>query len=168
MKTTGEKKLASDQVSRKKRTTNVTTLLKEEPVSGLFHSEEEKEEQNIFSLIQAVRAGVHFNLFQEFAADVPFSQAEWSQFLHLSEKTLQRYKKEESTFDPLQSERILEIIHLFKKGITVFGDKENFNTWLTTSNVALGNIKPKDLLDSSFGIHLLQDELIRIEFGVFA
>ncbi|MDQ3290017.1 MAG: DUF2384 domain-containing protein [Bacteroidota bacterium] len=168
MKTVREKRIDSDQTSRKKQTPTMTTILKDEPAPALVNITEDPEDRNVFSLIQAVRAGVHFNLFQEFAAKVPFSQTEWSQYLHLSEKTLQRYKKEESTFDPLQSERILEIIQLFEKGEAVFGDKENFNTWLNTSNVALGNVKPKDLLDSSFGINLLQDELIRIEYGVFA
>ncbi|PSR53494.1 hypothetical protein AHMF7605_08130 [Adhaeribacter arboris] len=168
MKATREKRPASDPASRKKRATNVTTLLKEEPVPALSNSVDEKDGKNVFYLIKAVRAGVHFNLFQDFAAEVSFSQAEWSQYLHLSEKTLQRYKKEKSTFDPLQSERILEIMQLFKKGIAVFGDKNHFNTWLNTSNIVLGNGKPKDLLDSSFGIQLLQDELIRIEYGVFA
>lgn len=124
--------------------------------------------KNVFSLIQTVRAGVTFDLFREFATETPFSPAEWSHYLHLSGRTMQRYKKEGGTFDPLQSEKILEIMLLIKKGTAVFGDKANFNAWLDATNVALGNVKPKDLLDSSFGINLLQDELTRIEYGVFA
>lgn len=57
---------------------------------------------------------------------------------------------------------------LFKQGEKVFGQKEKFNTWLNAESVALGNVKPKDLLDSSFGISLLKDELIEIEHRVLA
>ena len=43
-----------------------------------------------------------------------------------------------------------------------------FEIWLNTLNVALGGIKPKDVLDSAFGIEWLMDELGRIEHGVLA
>jgi uncharacterized protein (DUF2384 family) len=44
--------------------------------------------------------------------------------LHLNERSLQRYKQQKQTFDPLQSEKIIQVIFLFKKGIEVFGSKE--------------------------------------------
>ena len=57
---------------------------------------------------------------------------------------------------------------LYKKGTEVFGTKEKFNSWIETENLALGKIKPKQLLDNTFGINLLKDELTRIEYGVLA
>ena len=126
------------------------------------------DDKDVLSLIEAVRQGVKFNAFFNFANKGPFSINEWSAFLHLSERTMQRYKREKKTFDSLQSEKILEIALLYKKGTEVFGTGEKFNNWLTTDNVALGNVKPKDLFDSSFGINLLKDELGRIEYGVLA
>lgn len=126
------------------------------------------DDQNIMSLIAMVRQGIKFPVFVNFMEKSPFDLAEWSGFLHVSERTMQRYKKEERTFDALQSEKILEIALLYKKGISVFGSTQNFNTWLNTQNLALGKIKPKELFDSSFGINLLKDELTRIEHGVLA
>lgn len=126
------------------------------------------DDQNILSLISLVRKGIKFPVFVNFMEKSPFDLAEWSGFLHVSERTMQRYKKEERTFDALQSEKILEIALLYKKGIEVFGDKEKFNSWLHTKNLALGKIKPKELFDSSFGISLLKDELTRIEHGILA
>jgi putative toxin-antitoxin system antitoxin component (TIGR02293 family) len=79
---------------------------------------------------------------------------------------MQRYKKEKRSFDPPQSEKIIEIAILFNKGREVFGDETKFNRWLETENIALGKIAPKDLLDSTFGISLLNDELGRIEHGI--
>lgn len=126
------------------------------------------DDKDVLSLIEAVRQGVKFSAFFNFANNGPFSINEWSGFLHLSERTMQRYKREKKTFDSLQSEKILEIALLYKKGTEVFGTGEKFNTWLTSENVALGSVKPKDLFDSSFGINLLKDELGRIEYGVLA
>ena len=71
-------------------------------------------------------------------------------------------------FDTLQSEKILQIEMLYARGEEVFGDSEHFLIWLQTENLALGKIKPQDILDSGFGISLLMDELTRIEHGVLA
>ena len=126
------------------------------------------DDRDVFMLISTVREGIKYTLFQSIADKIPFSVGEWSNFLHLSERTFQRYKKEKRTFDPLHSEKILEITLVYNKGIEVFGDKANFDAWLEAKNVALGGIKPKELLDSTFGIGLLRDELTRIEHGVLA
>lgn len=119
-------------------------------------------------LIQTSKKGVDFDLFRKIAQRNPFSMTEWSGFLHVSERTLQRYRKEKRSFDQVQSERILEILLLMNHGSEVFGSAEKFNSWLITESLALGKIKPKQLLDSSFGIGILKDELIRIEHGLLA
>ena len=126
------------------------------------------DDRDVFMLIGTVREWIKYGLFQHIADKSPFSTTEWSNFLHLSERTFQRYKKDRRTFDPLHSEKILEITLVYNKGVEVFGDKANFDAWLSAKNVALVGIKPKELLDSSFGIGLLKDELTRIEHGVLA
>ncbi len=126
------------------------------------------DDQRILDLIKITREGIEFDTFYRIAMQGPFDMQDWAAFLHLSERTFQRYKKEGKTFSSLYSEKILEVMILYMKGIDVFGDKDNFNTWLEHKNIALGGIKPKDLLDSSFGIELIKDELMRIEYGVLA
>ena len=120
------------------------------------------------SLVEMVRNGVRFDAFDTFANKSPFSLNEWSCYLHLSERTMQRYRSEKRTFDPLQSEKIIEITLFYKKGVEVFGSAEKFDAWLETDNLALGKIKPKMLLDNSFGINILKDELTAIEYGILA
>ncbi len=124
--------------------------------------------RSIISLINTVRQGIQFSAFMSIVTKSPFNISEWSAFLHLSERTMQRYKKEQKSFDPIHSEKILEITLLYRKGLEVFGDTDRFNSWLNSTNIALGNIKPKELLDNTFGISLLKDELGRIEHGVLA
>jgi len=125
-------------------------------------------ENNVMAYIDIIRQGIQFRIFKIFANASPFSLTEWSTYLHVSERTMQRLQKEKKKFDPLQSEKILEIVLLYKKGIEVFGNAEKFNSWLETDNVALGGGMPKSLLDSSFGINLLKDEFTRIEYGILA
>ncbi|HMG69386.1 MAG TPA: MbcA/ParS/Xre antitoxin family protein [Chitinophagaceae bacterium] len=81
---------------------------------------------------------------------------------------MQRYKKEKKSFDPIHSEKNLEVTLLYNLGVEVFGNKDKFNTWLETKNLALGGMKPKELLDNTFDIGLLKDELVRIEYGILA
>lgn len=119
-----------------------------------------------FALVDIVRKGVQFTAFDKMADQCGFSMAEWSEFLHLSERSIQRYRKENKSFDPPQSEKIVEIALLYNKGVEVFGDIGKFNEWLGLENIILGNIKPKSLLDSTFGINLLKEELTRIEHGI--
>jgi len=123
---------------------------------------------NILHLIHFARTGLSYSHFQQLSSKTPFSMKEWSEILHISERTLQRYKKEDLVFESLQSERILEVALLQRKGIDIFGSPEKYFTWLNTINVALGGILPRELLDNSFGIGLLKDELLRIEHGVLS
>ncbi len=125
-------------------------------------------EEDSFDLTNMVREGVPYPYFNALSNQIHFGLEEWSSYLHLSERTIQRYKKENKSFDPLYSERILQIELLYKKGIAVFGVADNFYTWMDTVSIPLGSIKPKDLLDTGFGIEAIYDELGRIEFGVLA
>jgi putative toxin-antitoxin system antitoxin component (TIGR02293 family) len=129
-----------------------------------FNSMDDKSAR---SLIDAAREGIPFSQFLNIAQSSPFTLTEWSNYLHVSERTLQRYKKEKRTFDTLQSEKILHITLLYNTGTELFGSAEKFNAWLEADNLVL-HCKPKELLDSMFGIELLRDELTRIEHGVLA
>ncbi len=119
-------------------------------------------------LMRVIRGGLAYDRFESIVSKLPFSMEEWSSYLHLSERTIHRYRKDQKNFDALQSEKILQISLLYKRGVDVLGSKENFNLWLDFANLALGNIKPKELLDNAFGIALLEEELTRIEHGILA
>lgn len=68
----------------------------------------------------------------------------------------------------MRSERILEIAMVLMKEEEVFSDKEKFTIWMKSKILALGGIKPEELFESSYGIKILNDELIAIAYGIFA
>ncbi len=139
-----------------------------ENASGSALSYSSIDDRGIVHLIQTTRTGVAYALFQNIMENSAFSIKEWADYLHISERTMQRYTKEKKVFDPIQSERILEIALVYKFGVSVFGSKDHFDIWLSTTNVALGNLTPKSLLDTTFGISLLKDELQRIAHGILS
>jgi putative toxin-antitoxin system antitoxin component (TIGR02293 family) len=66
------------------------------------------------------------------------------------------------------SERIYELARLFGLGYEVFDTKDDFKKWLMTPSKPLGNIIPFELLDSSFGFELVENEIIRIQYNVYS
>ena len=125
-------------------------------------------EDDEVNLANVVRDGLSYNYFSTLSDRIQIGVQEWADYLHISERTIQRYKKEGKVFDPIYSEKILLVELLYKKGIDVFEVEDNFYTWMDTKSIALGGVKPKDLLDTSFGITMVYDELGRIEHGIFA
>ena len=83
-------------------------------------------------LVKLSRKGIAISLFEEIVNSCSYTVKEWSKFLHLTERTIQRYKKENRTFETLQSERIIEIAKLQMKGKDVFGSKEYFEEWMNS------------------------------------
>ncbi|UOE42078.1 DUF2384 domain-containing protein [Chryseobacterium suipulveris] len=126
------------------------------------------DDRGIYRLIDIANKGLDFKTFSHIFNRFSFTLQEWADFLHISSKTLSRYQNDGKSFDTLQSERILQIQMLHSRGEEVFGNQENFTSWLNTQNIALGNVIPKTLLKTTFGIQLLMDELGRIEHGVLA
>jgi len=126
------------------------------------------DDQHARTLIDRIRKGLSFKAFAGFAASSPFSMQDWARFLHLSERTLQRYRKQNKDFEPLQAEMIIQIALIYKQGLEVFGSQEAFDHWLSARHIAMGGIAPKELMDTMIGIQLVRDELERITHGVLS
>ena len=136
----------------------------EDPVPYITGSQ--YDEPDYFNLIRRARDGLSYDLFSDIVRDSPFDNEQWCNFLHVSDRTLHRYRAGNKVFTPPQSDRILEIALLINQGIKVFGDRSSFESWLFSDSIALGGVSPVSLLDNTFGIALVRDELGRIEHGI--
>ncbi len=109
-----------------------------------------------------------FNDFKKISGKVDFTQKEWSEVLHISERTLQRYAHENGTFNSGVIDRILQINKVLERGKEVFGSYEKFNLWLRDNpNMLEGRLSLLSLA-SIDGIQKILTQLGRIEHGILA
>ena len=106
--------------------------------------------------------------FKKISEKVPFTQQEWSDILHISEKTIQRYSKNNGAFNFSVVDRILQIDKVLRKGTEVFGSPGKLVTWIRTNPIMLEGQLSLLSLASFEGINLILRQLGRIEQGIFA
>jgi hypothetical protein len=92
-----------------------------------------------------VVADFPYRKFEKVAVLVPFTQREWANILHLSERTLQRYSKDNSSFEGIYVDRILHIEQLINLGLETFVDAAAFYRWLHREKKILGRVLNFDL-----------------------
>jgi uncharacterized protein (DUF2384 family) len=112
-------------------------------------------------------ANFPFSKFEKIAGRVPFTLSEWANILHLSERTLQRYAKNKSSFEGIYTDRILHIEQLINLGLEIFGNADAFYEWLHKEKKVLGYTLNFQSLYSMQGIQYLIDQLERIQQGVY-
>ena len=123
---------------------------------------------NKMLIVHSIRKGISFSFFNKIKKNSPFSDIEWADFLNISTKSLQRYKNQKKfVFKAIHSEKIIELAEVTNFGNEVFDNVKDFYSWLNTSSIALGNMKPQELLKDSYGKEMVMDELHRIDHGIF-
>ncbi len=123
---------------------------------------------NRMLIVKLIRSGIPYSLFKHIKDITPFTENDWAIFLDISTKSLQRYKKDsEYVFKPIHSEKIIELAEVTNLGRAVFDSNEQFYTWLNSPSLALGNLKPIELLKDSYGKEMVLNELNRIDQGIF-
>jgi putative toxin-antitoxin system antitoxin component (TIGR02293 family) len=118
-------------------------------------------------LVKAARDGITKEMVNAIIKTTGMSLNEFGRYIHLTARAIQR-KKTNEKLSPGPSERALLISNLYNRGGLVFSSLENFKKWIETNNQAMGNVKPKEYLDTFSGIEHLMDELGRIEHGYTA
>jgi putative toxin-antitoxin system antitoxin component (TIGR02293 family) len=122
---------------------------------------------NEYDLIRLTRNGINKKQLLFLVKYLSLNLTEISKILPISIRTLQRYNKNQ-TLNTDVTNRSLLIAELFTKGVRVFGNLDKFNFWFRSPNSALSGHMPIDLLDTTFGLELIKDELGRIEYGVIS
>ena len=109
-----------------------------------------------------------YNEFKKIADKTAFTQAEWASMLHVSERTLQRYAKNNGSFAPINAERALQIQQLIKRGKEVFGSTDKFCHWIKQQPAMLENNLSMASLYTADGINQVLTQLGRIEHGILS
>jgi len=106
--------------------------------------------------------------FKKIAVKTPFTLAEWASILHVSERTLQRYAKNNSTFSPINAERFFQISQVISRGKKVFGKINLFYEWLHSKPPMLEGELSFDSLKTYDGLQKILTQLGRLEHGILA
>ncbi len=109
-----------------------------------------------------------YNEFKKVADKTPFTQAEWASILHVSERTLQRYAKNNSSFAPINADRAIQIANVINEGKKTFGKTALFYQWLKRKPLMLEGSLSFESLTTTHGIQLVLTQLGRIQHGILA
>lgn len=115
-------------------------------------------------LIDRIRVGVKKDHWKQLIKSIGSTEREFEYILPYSISSMQK----KSVYGRETSERIYELARLFGLGYEVFDSKDDFKEWLMTPSRPLGNKKPFELLDSSFGFEMVENEIIRIKYNVYS
>lgn len=122
---------------------------------------------NEIDFIKLTRKGLKKEVLGNLAAYLGISMPQISDLLHTSYRNLLR-KDSNDVLDSYKTEKVLELASFTLRGIEVLGTKELFQEWLQSPIMSLGNKKPLEFLDTTFGIQLVLKILGRLEQGVYS
>lgn len=115
-------------------------------------------------LIGRIRKGVKKADWKQLIDQIGYTEKEFEHILPTSISSMQK----KAVYSKETSERIYELAKLYGLGYEVFDTKEDFKKWLLTSSKPLGGKAPFELLDSSFGFQMVENEIIRIQYNVYS
>jgi uncharacterized protein (DUF2384 family) len=95
------------------------------------------------------------------------TQAEWADVLHISDRTLQRYLKDNKAFEGLFAEHLYQLEQMADLGLSIFSNAKGLDVWLREPKLVLNKTLDFSTLSSFWGVKLLCNELGRIEHGVY-
>jgi putative toxin-antitoxin system antitoxin component (TIGR02293 family) len=83
-------------------------------------------------------------------------------------RTLARRKERGENLTVAESDRVLRLERISEMADRVFASHEKARRWLRKESRALDGARPMDLLQSETGAHIVEQELHRIDYGMFA
>ena len=105
--------------------------------------------------------------FETLSNKLLFSQSEWADILHISDRTLQRYIKDQKPFEGLHAEHLQQLDNMANLALEIFSKPEKVKSWLMSSKQVLQHTLNFSSLKSFWGVKLISNELGRIAYGVY-
>jgi putative toxin-antitoxin system antitoxin component (TIGR02293 family) len=116
------------------------------------------------SIVFSAQKGVSAKIFDDVVK--LFGNTDYmAEVVELTHKTINKYRTQNIKFSPIRSEIMLKLIALYQKGVSIFGTRDAFISWLAKPAYGIGGHVPLDLVKTSDGIDLITDELDRIQYG---
>jgi putative toxin-antitoxin system antitoxin component (TIGR02293 family) len=116
-------------------------------------------------LVEEAAAGISATTINDLIGFTSLSKEFFAGILNISTKTLSRYLVQRKKLNPANSEILLKMKQVYVKGRELFMTPDAFEAYVETPSPGLQNRIPKELMQTSTGIDLVMEELIRIEYG---
>ena len=107
------------------------------------------------------------NNFEALSKKLLFSQSEWADILHISDRTLQRYIKDKKPFEGLHAEHLQQLDNMANLALDIFIKPDKVKSWLMSSKQVLQHTLNFASLKSFWGVKLISNELGRMAYGVY-
>lgn len=117
-------------------------------------------------LIEITRRGLPSHALDTLAGQLGVTENEMSRFLHVSHHTLVRNRGK--ILDKHLSDHLISVGKVFARCVELFRSTDYGSRWLKSPLLALGNVRPLDLLDATTGVTMVMNVLGRIEQGVYS
>ena len=149
------------KIISKDRSSQATKIIKQSDYAHLIGL------KSNFEKMEQVRSGISKSVLVEIKNRINIDYDSLSIIIGTTKTTIHN-KKNDEKFGSTVSEKIVALFDLYEFGYSVFEDKLNFEKWIQTSNRALDNKRPIELLDTIFGIDEVKNIIGRIEHGVYS
>jgi putative toxin-antitoxin system antitoxin component (TIGR02293 family) len=116
--------------------------------------------------IEALNHGFPFQTL-EAAVEHGLLSREESEALVIPRRTLSHRRAKHQRLSLEESDRLLRIARTSARAEDVFGNPEKARRWLRKPSRPLNGATPLELLRSATGTELVQEELVRIEHGIY-
>ena len=157
---TGKKQEVSIAIGTK--SDNGKHLTKFSPAWVVVHSKDAPGYN--LELINRIRDGVKKSDWKQLISKIGYTEKELEYVLPASISSMQK----KTVYGKETSERIYELARLYSLGYEVFDSKTDFKNWLMSPSKSLGGKTPFELLDSSFGFQVVENEIVRIQYNVYS
>ncbi len=137
------------------------------PAQSLFRRYK-KEINNPALLVNTAGKGLEMQFFDQLIKLTGMNKKELAGIIDATPKTIDNRRLGKRRLGRIESEQLLQLLVLYKKGEEVFANIDAFAGWLRKPAVGLGGNQPFQLIHSPQGINMVMDELSRIEYGALA
>lgn len=116
--------------------------------------------------INSIETGLPTSAIEKIAAYFEISVSDLMIALRISRSTWHR-RKRAGKLDFSLSDKVYQLAELIGYGERVFGDEAKVRLWFKTPSVVFEGRQPIQLVSSLSGLNLINEELLRIEHGVY-
>lgn len=152
----------TNQGSKKKTDQSPRKLTPYSPEWVVNHVGEASD--NKLELVKRIRKGVPKQQWKRLLQSIGAAEKDFELIIPTSISSLQK----KSIYGIETSDWVYQLALLYGTGYAVFESREQFTAWLHTPSKPLGDKKPFDLLDSSFGFEMVEREIMRIRYNVYS